>query len=256
MNSSYFTDRQDRYLHFNKQPTLTNYMVDFTKTISAFTHRLHPVEGVPTGPESYRTSWSNQQVGPTSFEATAQSTLQALQERWRSKHHEGREGDTVLFPIVQSGVLGIREEERIIGTLFDTLSSSTTQATVDLTSGYFGLYAPYKQAVLASSNDVKWHIVAASPKVGWFPQSMSHYAHVSCPKANGFYGSKGLSGRLPEAYTWLERRFWKAAVNAGKISSSQKTVELNEWEREGWTYHAKGALTLPINKTQETDIWS
>lgn len=165
MNSSYFTDRQDRYLHFDKQPTLTNYMIDFTKTMSSFTHRLHPVEGVSTGPESYRTSWSNQQVGPTSFEATAQSTLQALQERWRLKHHEAGEGDTTLFPIIQSGVLGMREEERIIGTLFDTLFSSQTHSTVDLTSGYFGLYAPYKQAILASPNNVKWRIVAAAPKV-------------------------------------------------------------------------------------------
>lgn len=49
-----------------------------------------------------------------------------------------------------------------------------------------------------------------------------------------------MSGRLPEAYTWLERRFWQAAVKAGKISPSHKSIELNEWEREGWTYHAKG----------------
>ena len=59
-------------------------------------------------------------------------------------------------------------------------------------------------------------------------------------KANGFYGSKGISGRLPEAYTWLERRFWQAAVKVGKIGGFKPTIELNEWERDGWTYHAKG----------------
>ncbi|KAG8978335.1 hypothetical protein FRB90_008438, partial [Tulasnella sp. 427] len=189
-----------------------------------FTHRLVPVPGQDSGPESWRAEWRNQQAGPTSFETLGRKAFESLQERWRtSQPADGPSGsDTTIFPVIQSGVLGVREEEMVIDKLFNCVSKSNVPATVDLTSGYFGLYAPYKTRILESPDSIRWRIVAAAPK------------------ANGFYGSKGISGRLPEAYTWLERQFWGAASKAGKISSSDGKVELSEWEREGWTYHAKG----------------
>jgi len=72
-------------------------------------------------------------------------------------------------------------------------------------------------------------------------QLVTHYRHL---QANGFYGSKGISNRLPEGYTWLEQRFM-AAVRASQPQdrwSTPGSVELKEWNRQGWTYHAKGAL--------------
>ncbi|KAG9046792.1 CDP-diacylglycerol--glycerol-3-phosphate 3-phosphatidyltransferase [Tulasnella sp. UAMH 9824] len=223
LNSSYFTDRQDRYLHFKNQPSLTNYVIDYASTMIPFTHRLVPVPGRESGPESYRAEWRNQQTGPMSFEAFGKKAFETLQERWRTSQPVGpNESDTAIFPVIQSGVLGVREEEMVIDRLFECISESTVPATVDLTSGYFGLYAPYKSRILSSPDSIRWRIVAAAPK------------------ANGFYGSKGISGRLPEAYTWLERRFWAAASKAGKISPQDSKVELSEWERQGWTYHAKG----------------
>lgn len=60
-------------------------------------------------------------------------------------------------------------------------------------------------------------------------------------QANGFYGSKGLSGRIPEGYTLLEQRFWTSVQRAGREwKEGLGGVQLNEWLREGWTYHAKG----------------
>jgi CDP-diacylglycerol--glycerol-3-phosphate 3-phosphatidyltransferase len=65
-------------------------------------------------------------------------------------------------------------------------------------------------------------------------------------QANGFFGSKGISGRIPEGYTLYEQRFISAVLKAGRLwsGSSPKAgqgVLLNEWEKPGWTYHAKGA---------------
>ena len=76
-------------------------------------------------------------------------------------------------------------------------------------------------------------------------------------QANGFYGSKGISGRLPEGYTWLEQRFM-AAVRASQPQDSgsvPRSVELKEWNRQGWTYHAKGALTA-FPPRVEINRWS
>lgn len=67
-------------------------------------------------------------------------------------------------------------------------------------------------------------------------------------QANGFYGSKGISGYIPEGYTLLEQRFMKAVRKAGKevsdVDKSKSGVELREWEKYRWTYHAKGTFSF------------
>lgn len=90
----------------------------------------------------------------------------------------------------------------------------------------------------------------------------------SALQANGFFGSSGISGRIPEGYTLLEQRFMRAVRASGRswvpssshlLSTSNtkgnrgatvsdmaaqgegKGVELTEWHKEGWTYHAKGS---------------
>ncbi|KAF5366095.1 hypothetical protein D9757_012707 [Collybiopsis confluens] len=65
-----------------------------------------------------------------------------------------------------------------------------------------------------------------------------------------FFGSKGISGQIPEGYTFLEQKFMKVvrktARNFARIGFlGQGNVELREWEKEGWTYHAKGLWLSP-----------
>lgn len=74
---------------------------------------------------------------------------------------------------------------------------------------------------------------------------------TASPRANGFYGSKGISGLLPPAYTLLSRRFLEGVQHAGRSSA----ISLKEWrngtvgEPGGWTYHAKGLwVTMPNDK--------
>jgi len=97
--------------------------------------------------------------------------------------------EVLVFPIIQAGQFNIRDEERCLSMLFDHLSTSGILASfnpsMDLTSGYFGLYKSYQDLILQSSIDCR--IIAASPM------------------ANGFYGSQGLSGRIPDGYTLLEQ---------------------------------------------------
>ena len=67
-------------------------------------------------------------------------------------------------------------------------------------------------------------------------------------QANGFYGSSGLSGRIPEGYTYLEQCFMRAVRYAGKEWRSgagpESGVHLAEWNKPDWTYHAKGDFAL------------
>jgi CDP-diacylglycerol---glycerol-3-phosphate 3-phosphatidyltransferase len=74
-------------------------------------------------------------------------------------------------------------------------------------------------------------------------------------QANGFYGSKGISGLIPEGYTLLEKRFWRKVLRANRAWSADwpagpgPGIELNEWEKNGWTYHAKGTRTFLLPTT-------
>jgi CDP-diacylglycerol--glycerol-3-phosphate 3-phosphatidyltransferase len=115
------------------------------------------------------------------------------------------------------------------------------QPLLNLTSGYFGLSKLYKNLILRSR--VPTSIICASPKVRILSHLIRLLAHCRHLQANGFYGSKGISSRLPEAYTWLEQRFM-AAVRASRSRPVPASVELKEWNRQGWTYHAKGALAV------------
>ena len=97
------------------------------------------------------------------------------------------------------------------------------------TAGYFNTQ-PWLRNLLLSSSPSSATVVAASP---W---------------ANGFYGSKGVSGMLPAAYTHLGKQFHLAVDKAGL----DEKIKLKEWRRGtvgeagGWTYHAKGLwVTLP-----------
>jgi len=79
---------------------------------------------------------------------------------------------------------------------------------------------------------------------------------TASPQANGFFGSPGVSGLLPAAYTLLARRFLQAASHSSHHSSN--TI-LKEWQRgtvgvaDGWTYHAKG-LWISLQGQKEPSI--
>ncbi|KAI0093750.1 hypothetical protein BDY19DRAFT_982650 [Irpex rosettiformis] len=248
LNESYFTNRQDRYIHFN-QPSLAKYCQEFLRASSAFTYRLIPDASTSEG---YRTHWSQSAVHPQRMEPLVQSILSDFQLRWRKQSLEaldlqrdsasGATDNTLIMPVIQGGQFGLHEEEEALSSLFEGLaqyrknSSSSSKAyngpLIDFTTGYFGIYSEYCKLIIQSS--LRYRIICSSPK------------------ANGFYGSKGVSGRLPEGYTLLEQRFMRQVRQAGlewlhdhETCLEGPAVQLNEWEREGWTYHAKGVWLRP-----------
>lgn len=109
------------------------------------------------------------------------------------------------------------------------------------TAGYFNI-----------DPDICEHLIEATPDTQQISPSSSSEKPctvvTASPWANGFYGSSGISGMLPAAYTLLSRRFLKEVAKAGK----EDAIELKEWRKGtvgqpgGFTYHAKGIwATLP-----------
>ncbi|KAG8849739.1 CDP-diacylglycerol--glycerol-3-phosphate 3-phosphatidyltransferase [Serendipita sp. 405] len=219
LNRSYFVDRQDRYLVFSNNKRLIDYCFGILKTFARYSYRLGPSHKA----EDYALEWTNPETPYSSYIPRISQEIKEYQEIYRADPLDTTghtSSDVELLPMIQSGPLDIREEESTLMSLLSSVNSSP-ETVIDLTSGYFALYLPYQMQVFASQ--CQWRILAASPK------------------ANGFYGSKGVSGRIPDGYTILEKAFWEKVKRAGK----EAQVGMREWEREGWTYHAKGIWIRP-----------
>lgn len=241
LNKSYFTDRQDRYLVFSSAPELSSYCFDFLKTSSSFSYGLLPSSTPCRTTTSPVLHWPHSSISPQHIEHQAGLAFSSLQRHYNAKsgNVEERlqtqtEDSVLLFPVIQAGQFGIREEEDCLRLLFDHLLGADDRHTtgsfhpvLSLTSGYFGLSDLYKNLILRSH--IPTRIICASPE------------------ANGFYGSRGISGRLPEGYTWLEQRFMDAVRTPRSQDPRQSSglVDLKEWNRHGWTYHAKGIWLSP-----------
>ncbi|KAG1808566.1 hypothetical protein EV424DRAFT_1574099 [Suillus variegatus] len=230
LNKAYFSNRQDRYLHFSAQPALADYCFSFLQAVSGFSYR---VLATPDGPALH---WDDTSVLPWQIQSKAERVLSQFQMKHlfssvssTSSEEQTNSSDVVIFPVIQAGQFNIREEEHTLSNLFDHLASRedrlNQEPIMNLTSGYFGLSKEYQDLILKSN--VGCSIIAASPK------------------ANGFYGSGGLSGLIPEGYTLSEKRFMSAVRAARRPCSSNHNVSLKEWERDGWTYHAKGIWLSP-----------
>ncbi|KAI0026815.1 hypothetical protein K488DRAFT_64352 [Vararia minispora EC-137] len=247
LNRSYFTDRQDRYLYFAGESGLADYCFSYLKTASSFSFKLlWPQEVAETGalPSPL---WTEPSVHPQRIERMAGDAFRALQASHRQRQQlplpatDARD-EALVFPVIQAGQFSIKEEEECIKLLFHFLTDAVASQSVsvdfkplvNLTSGYFGLYKSYQDLILQSPVDTR--IVCASPL------------------ANGFYGSKGVSGLIPEGYTLLEKRFMRAVHRARRAwtqnassPDSESGVELTEWHRDAWTYHAKGLWVSPTH---------
>ncbi|KAL1413053.1 CDP-diacylglycerol--glycerol-3-phosphate 3-phosphatidyltransferase [Vanrija albida] len=180
--ASYFTNRQDRYIHIKHHPSLLSYLSSITRLISDYSYKVHPnvrpgtlgPHGVTLEPGTAGALWRERSLEPRAWAPHAKATISAFQQAWRASNgvraRDAREdgADTWFWPVIQAGVLGIREEESALGNVWHAIRMAGDGAVdVDLTSGYFGLYKAYKQAVIDSPAQVR--VIAASPKVSREP---------------------------------------------------------------------------------------
>lgn len=191
----------------------------------------------------------------------AQRALLEFTQRWNghAKAQRVSTHDTLVAPLLQMGQLSVTQETDMIPILIDYLAAMCAKpgnerafSTVDLTSGYFTLSGTYKSLVLSD----RVHAAGAFPE-----HAPAVFRLVAAsPESNGFYGSKGLSGRIPGAYTFLEQRFWENVEQRGLQKAIEPphtdptdpvmdgpvaSVELREWSKYGWTYHNKGIWITP-----------
>ncbi|CDR47358.1 RHTO0S14e02520g1_1 [Rhodotorula toruloides] len=276
LSHDYFTNRTDRYISFESNPSLADFFDSLLTLTSSYSFRVTASDTSSATP-AIDISWPESNAIPSDpFENTPASSIPRLREhahdalqdmlkRWyrrgpaqlasplpatiasplaqangNSRIPASRTPspyDTFLRPVLQMGPFSLSYETSIVvPSIFRTANALATapggsQTMLDWTSGYFGLREDYKRLALDCKAQVR--IVSASPE------------------ANGFFGSRGVSRFIPPAYTYFAQRFHDEVLKQQARKQKRgrgddgSLVEMREWRREGWTYHAKGIWLAP-----------
>lgn len=214
LSNDYFTNRQDRY-HVFSSKRVTDCYARIHHAVCSVSFLLKPA----STPSRYTLSWpsSNPAASPLSSpKAYTKSITTLLQPFATPAPSPARpKTDTSIYPLL-SHPPSLNTELPALRALL----RAPSLITYTFTAGYFNPHPLVTSALLATR--APGTILTASPF------------------ANGFYGSAGVSGLLPAAYTHLSLRFLQAA------RAARANVQLREWRRgtvgepDGWTYHAKG----------------
>lgn len=121
------------------------------------------------------------------------------------------------------------------------LESPPQGATLKIATGYFNLTDNYMDCLVKSCL-ANCSILMAHPNVsGSINSKRSVHKLFKFFQANGFQGAKGPAGGIPAAYSLLAKRF----LNSIETNNQEHRFSLLEYERDNWTYHAKGLWLYP-----------
>lgn len=247
LSKDYFTNRLDRYHVFNSKE-LADYYGRIHHTVCDLSFRVLPDKNSVAG---YIMDWPSTNAGPSplenpedfiSYSSTVLNPLIHPSEKRPALPSPSSDSQTFVYPVAQFTPLlkpDTSTEFPAVTSILRLLSESPafSGARWLFTAGYFNIHPVLSSLLIASTSAA---CQTASTTRGT--------VLTASPWANGFYGSPGISGMLPAAYTHLSARFLDRVAEAQRSNS----IQLKEWRRGtvgepgGWTYHAKGLwVTFP-----------
>lgn len=210
LSEHYFSHRQDRYIEIENEG-ICNFMEDLVDTVGGASSTL-TATGISRNPLLHARD----------FGLTAGASIQRLIEKYQRQRQptircevNGKDHvskiDTRVYPLLQMGPWGIKNDEICSVKVFESLPTSSN---LYLATGYFNLTSRYADAILKSK--ASFNVLTASPN------------------ANGFLGARGIMGHIPTVYTFFLREFWNRRQHSGR------NIVLREWQNNDMTFHAKG----------------
>ena len=158
-------DRQDRYTWFRNVPQLADYFAELVTTTASHSFTLRD-DGSTENPTSMSVNPLNSRQSAQEYRTSMNKAVTELVQREHTTNDltgelRDKEGpDTVVFPLIQMGYYGIRQDEQVTESLFQELEDGDQLC---LASGYFNLPPSYVDAILKGRGE--YNILAASPQV-------------------------------------------------------------------------------------------
>ena len=245
LSEDYFTNRQDRY-HLFSEKRVTDFFAHVHRTMCDASFRLR-TDG-QSADQPWALEWPADNPCPNPLddakgyvEATKAIFAPFITPHSRSlppsaesrKHRQAATGsDTSLYPllIIPSAH---NNELPALKTILSPMRMPPGSRFL-FTAGYFNPHPAVTTALLNGARALAAMAGEQAAVVGT--------VLTASPWANGFFGSAGVSGMLPGAYTLLARRFLRRVHR----EEAGDAVQLREWrhgtvgQSGGWTYHAKG----------------
>ncbi|EDW82969.1 uncharacterized protein Dwil_GK22604 [Drosophila willistoni] len=214
LSNDYFTNRQDRYILIEDK-ALADFYAQLIERVQEFS--------LAVGPDATEGLHRNWAILP--YEGTKDQFIRLAKKRITDLVQETfkrqaqlkdklTQADTWVFPLVEMGQIGIHHDSVVTKRL---LSNCIDGSRLKLATGYFNLTQEYMDTIT--------HKCLAQCSI-----LMAH------PNANGFQGAKGPAGGIPAAYTLIAKSFYESLVRGRQ----NHRVNFFEYEKPGWTYHAKG----------------
>lgn len=155
MSTSYFTVRQDRYLCFPNNKDLASHFSSLIDMVASYSYNLDMFGKLQLQPANL-----DPMVRPELFRTEMTDSAKELTLMSRIDMRKGI--DTWVFPTMQMGPLGIRQDEHLMMWLLKHLPAGSD---LHLSSPYFNLTPEYEESLLRAAEDKNVEILTASPKV-------------------------------------------------------------------------------------------
>ena len=164
LSHSYFANRQDRYIEFQDCKNLADFLSKLLHVVEKYSF-VYQMDGTVSDPpcgQNPLLSGTSSQL----FKQKLKKEVEALVHPDDPKEftiEENAEFDSVVYPLVQMGQVGVTQDEEVTQKLF---ASYPQGSNTFLASGYFNLPPFYTQTILQGKG--KWNIIAASPQVCYY----------------------------------------------------------------------------------------
>lgn len=233
LSNDYFKDRQDRYVRINDK-NLSNFYYQLIEKIQEFSvqvsadnkYHSHRNWNILPYQDNMNRFITHAKDSICKFLVDTATEMRYEMEKIRNSNEKV---DTWVFPLIEMGQLGIHHDSIVTENLF---IRATSNSRINLTTGYFNLTQSYMDTIATNcpSN---------------FDILMAH------PNANGFHGAKGPAGGIPAAYSQISKKFLQKLFE----TKQNERIKLFEYQRTGWTYHAKGLwYYLPDSYTPDLTL--
>ena len=163
LSETYFTNRQDRCIEISNSPELADFYSLLLDRVCDHSFRVG-VDGALLPPPVGINPLSSQSESKQ-FKSSLKHSVEELIFPSRtgclsSTAPRDSDCDTIVYPLVQMGQIGVRQDQIVTEKLFASLEDGSSAF---LASGYFNMPPTYTDLLVTSPGG--WNVLAASPEV-------------------------------------------------------------------------------------------